>query len=97
MVHLSLGAVIAAAAVVHPHYRATAVNVMFRGIDLRGKLSRPGDGDLRRQHLNVLHRLSTRSEEPGCQEGSGRKDQEWRQVIRYNFRPKPDVLEGGGR
>jgi membrane-bound lytic murein transglycosylase MltF len=36
---------------------------------------RPGNGDLRQQHLQILHCLPPGSGEPGCDEGSGRKDQ----------------------
>ena len=45
-----------------------------------GREDRPGNGDLRQQHLQVLHRLPPGHGEPGCPEGSGREDQGWRQV-----------------
>ena len=45
-----------------------------------GREDRPGNGDLRQQHLQVLHRLPPGPGEPGCHEGSRREDQGWRQV-----------------
>ena len=42
-----------------------------------GREDRPGNGDLRQQHLQVLHRLPPGSGEPGCHEGSCREDQGW--------------------
>ena len=47
-----------------------------------GREDRPGNGDLRQQHLQVRHRLPPRSGEPGLHEGASREDQGWHQVGR---------------
>ena len=51
-----------------------------------GREDRPGNGDLRQQHLQVLHCLPPGSGEPGCHEGSCREDQGWRQVETQSLR-----------
>ena len=53
--------------------------VSERGVR-RGREDRPGNGDLRQQHLQVLHCLPPGSGEPGLHEGGCREDQEWHQV-----------------
>ena len=52
-----------------------------------GREDRPGNGDLRQQHLQVLHRLPPDPGKPGCDEGSGRQGQGRRQVAEFSPAP----------
>ena len=56
-------------------------NVWFQNVEyVAAEKIGAGNGDLRQQHLQVLHRLPPDHGEPGRQEGSRREDQGWRQI-----------------